>query len=194
MSAGSKSRRARDIRPESSIELVSPDSLDSKPVSLAVCYWENLRGGRNFPARTDITPRGMAPFLRNIVLIRVVDGGRDYEYRIVGDACVQAFGLNFRGARLTEVEAAEANYGLATRAAYEHVRTMGRPFALRGWVAPSIPSFFSYHETAFLPFGDNGTVDHILAASSFTPRAIDPEEARDVGNMLPVSWKVFNQI
>lgn len=195
MSADSTSHRAQDIRPGSSIELVSPETLDSKPVSLAVHYWEKLRGSRCFPAREDITPRDMAPFLRNIVLIRVVDGGRDYEYRIVGDACVQAFGSNFQGVRLTEVEAADANYGLATRAAYEHVRTtMGCPFALRGWVAPSIPSFFSYHETAFLPFGAKGTVDHILAASSFTPRAIDPDEARDVGNMLPVSWKVFNQL
>jgi hypothetical protein len=194
MSADSKSRRAQDVRPESSIELVSPETLDSKAVSLAVHYWEKLRGSRCFPAREDIAPRDMATFLRNIVLIRVVDGGRDYEYRIVGDACVQAFGSNFQGVRLTEVEAADANYGLATRAAYEHVRTMGRPFALRGWVAPSIPSFFSYHETAFLPFGANGTVDHILAASSFTPRAINPEEARDSGSMLPESWKAFNQV
>jgi len=194
MSAILKSRRARHTKPESSIELVSPETLDSRSVSLAVRYWQSLRGARRFPAREDITPRGMAPFLRNIVLIRVVDGGRDYEYRIVGDACVQAFGSNYQGTRLTEVEAIDANYGLATRAAYEHVRTMGQPFALRGWVAPSIPSFFSYHETAFLPFGENDTVDHILAASSFTPRAIDPEEPREAGSMLPDSWKAFNQL
>lgn len=194
MPAGSNLRPARDMRRESSIELVSPEALDSKPVSLALRHWERLRGARRFPARKELLPRDMAAFLRNIVLIRVIDGGRDYEYRIVGDACVQAFGSNYQGVRLTEVEAVDANYGLATRAAYEHVRTIGQPFAVRGWVAPSIPSLFSYHETAFLPLGENGAVDHILAASSFTPRAIDPEELRDIGNMLPESWKVFNKL
>ena len=50
--------------------------------------------------------------------VRVVDDGADYEYRIVGDANVQAFGSNFQGARLTEVEAVNPTYGLATRAAF----------------------------------------------------------------------------
>mgnify|MGYP001605220631 FL=1 len=194
MSAVSKMRRERDMSSDSSVELVSPGSLDSKPVSLAVRYWESLRGSRRFPARAMIAPRNMAAFLRNIVLIRVIEEGRDYEYRIAGDACVQAFGSNFQGTRLTDVEAVTPAYALATRAAYEHVRTAGCPFALRGWVAPSIPSLFSYHETAFLPLGESDVVDHILAASSFTPRAIDPEVARDVANMLPESWKAFNQL
>lgn len=193
MSAALKPRRARELRRETSVELVSPEALDSKPVCLAVRYWQDLRGTGRFPVREAITPRDMAPFLRNIVLIRVIDDGKDYEYRIVGDACVQAFGSNFRGARLTEVEAINPIYGLATRAAYEHVRTTGTPFALRGWVAPSTPSLFSYHETALLPLGKHDVVDHILAASSYTPRAIDPAEACDAGDLLPESWKTFSQ-
>ncbi|HEY8950158.1 MAG TPA: PAS domain-containing protein [Rhizomicrobium sp.] len=194
MSVGLKARRARELRMETSVELVSPETLDSRPVRLAVHYWQNLRRLQRFPARDMIVPRDMAPFLRNIVLIRVIDGGRDYEYRIVGDACVQAFGSNFQGARLTEVEAVNPAYGLATRAAYEHVRTTGAPFALRGWISPSTPSLFSYHETALLPLGKQDAVDYILAASSYTPRAIDPEEACDAGDLLPESWKTVNQI
>jgi hypothetical protein len=193
MSAGLKTRRTHTTTPESSVELVSPESLDSKPVSLAVRYWMGLCGTRRFPARREIRPREMAAFLRNIVLIRIVDGGRDYEYRIAGDACVQAFGANFCGARLTEIEAADPAFGLATRAAYEHVRTTGQPFALRGWVSPSAPSLFSYHETAFLPLGDNDTVDHIIAASSFTPRMANADEQHDIANVLPESWKAYSR-
>jgi hypothetical protein len=194
MSAAPKTNRPIDLSRESSVELVSPEALDSKPVSLAVRYWLGLCLDRSFPARADIEPRDMAPFLRNIVLIRVIEGGRDYEYRIVGDAYVQAMGSNFRGLRLTEVEAADPAYGLATRAAYEHVRITRQPFALRGWVSASVPSLFSYHETAFLPLGDNGEVDHILAASSFTPRMIDGDEQQEIGRLLPESWKTSNGI
>lgn len=194
MSAVLKTRHPRELRRETSVELVSPEALDSKPVCLAMRYWQDLRGAGRFPAREAITPRDMAPFLRNIVLIRIIDGGQDYEYRIVGDACVQAFGSNFRGARLSEVEAVNPTYGLATRAAYEHVRTTGSPFALRGWVSPSTPSLFSYHETALLPLGKHDVVDHILAASSYTPRAINPEEVCDAGGLLPESWKTVNQL
>lgn len=190
-----ESRRARDQKPESSsMEIVSHEALDSRAVSLAVRYWKSLRGSRRFPTRDDVTPRNMAPFLRNIVLIRVIDGGKDYEYRIAGDACVQAFGTNFQGMRLTGIETIDAHYGRATRVAYEHVRAMGVPFALRGWVAPSIASLFSYHETAFLPLGEGDTVDHLLVASSFTPRAIDPDESHAVADVLPESWKAFNQL
>jgi hypothetical protein len=64
---------------------------------------------------------------------------------------------------------------------------------LRGWVAPSTPSLFSYHETVLLPFGKRDTVDHILGVSSYTPRAIDPEEVCNAGDLLPESWKTFNK-
>jgi hypothetical protein len=191
MSAALKTHRS--LVPETSVELVLPETLDSRPVRLAVRYWQDLRGTGHFPSRETIAPRDMAPFLRHIVLIRIIDQGADYEYRIVGDACVQAFGTNFQGARLTEVEAVNPAYGLATRAAYEHVRTTGAPFALRGWVAPSTPSLFSYHETVLLPFGKRDTVDHILGVSSYTPRAIDPEEVCNASGLLPESWKTFNK-
>ncbi len=36
------------------------------------------------PARSELSPRDVRAILHNIVLIRVIDGGRDYEYRIVG--------------------------------------------------------------------------------------------------------------
>ena len=199
MQAGLKTRRASDKKPESSsIEIVSLQTLDSGPVSFAVRYWTGLRGARNFPPRNELSPRDMAPFLRNIVLLRVIDGGSDYEYRIVGDAFVQAFGADFRGTRLSAVEITNPDYGRAARATYEHVRVTGHPFALRGVVSPSTPSLFSYHETAFLPLGTEATVDHLLVATAFTPRLPNPEDTRTpadiLDDVLPDSWKGFAQL
>jgi hypothetical protein len=153
----------------SSIEIVAAGALDSGPVSAGVQYWSALKGARPFPSRNELVPGKMAKFLRNIVLVRVIDDGADYEYRVVGDAHVQAQGFNFRHMRLKEIEAKRIDF--ATRATYEHVRTTGLSFAVRGWIGRRVPqSRFSYHETAFLPLGENGKVDHLLIVSTYVPR------------------------
>jgi hypothetical protein len=185
------SRRAHDARPVSStIEIVAPKELTAKPVSLALGYWNNLRGTRPFPAREEIAPRDMVPFLRNVALARVIDNGRDYEYRIAGDAFVQAFGLNFKGMLLSQIEAQDPAYGQLTRVLYEHVRNQAQPFALRGVVPPTVPSRFTCHETIFFPLGKDGMVDHLMATTSFTPRSTDLEETPPDA-VLPASWKEF---
>jgi hypothetical protein len=161
-----------DAPKESSVHIVAAELLDSVPVSAALHYWKSLKGVRRFPAREELTPRRMAPFLRNIVLLRIIDDGADYEYRIVGDAHVQAQGLNFQGMRLSEVEAIAPEPGKLSRATYGHVRVTREPFAVRGWVGRDVPaSKYCYYETAFLPLGKNDVMDHILVATSYAPRA-----------------------
>ena len=158
-----------DTQESPSVQIVSPETLNSAPVSVAWRYWNALRGARPFPARSDLVPREMASFLRNIVLVRVLDSGKDYEYCIVGDAHVQAQGFDFRHLRLTQVEAAKIDF--STRATYEHVSNTAMPFTVRGWIGLHITDTrFSYHESVFLPLGANGVVDHLLIVSAYTPR------------------------
>ena len=163
-------RRAYDAKPApSSAEVVALNDLKSKLLVLALQYWNDLRGTRPFPAREEITPRGMAPFLHNVVLVRVIDGGVDYEYRIAGEAFVNAFGMNFKGMLLSQVQISDPDYGHATHAVYECVRNIGQPFALRGTVG-SPTARFSAYETIFFPLGKDGVVDHLLCASVYTSR------------------------
>jgi hypothetical protein len=164
-------QRARQAPDASTVEIVAYDALDSTPVSAAVRYWDGLRGSRPLPAREELEPAKMAKFLRNIVLVRVLDGGADYEYRVVGDAHVQAHGYNFRHKRLKEIEATRVDF--STRATYEHVRTTSLPFAVRGWIGRHVPqSRFTYHESVFLPLGAKGLVDHLLIVSTYVPRGL----------------------
>jgi hypothetical protein len=163
--------RAVEAPESSSIEIVSPEALESDPVRAGVQYWNELRGTRRFPARSELAPPKMTKFLRNLVLVRVLDGGADYEYRVVGDAHVQAQGFNFRHMRLKQIE--ETRVDFTTRATYEHVRTTALPFAIRGWIGRYVPqSRFAYHETAFLPMGMSGVVDHLLIVSTYVPRGV----------------------
>ncbi|HEY1836799.1 MAG: PAS domain-containing protein [Rhizomicrobium sp.] len=160
-----------DAPETSSIEIVSPEALHSEAVRAAVAYWNALRANRPYPRRDELLPAAMAKFLRHIVLVRVLGGGADYEYRVVGDAHVQAQGYNFRHMRLKEIEALRVDF--ATRATYEHVRITALPFAVRGWIGRyESRSRFSYHETAFLPLGAGGVVDHLLIVSTYVPRGV----------------------
>ena len=134
-----------------------------------------LRGTRKLPARGELSPRDMRGILRNVVLLRVVDGGDDYEYRIVGQQFVWAYGTQFKDMRLTQIEAAAPEHGARMRKMYEHVRDTAAPLAIRGWVGRDVSaSRFVYYESILLPFADDGqTVDHILVTSVYVPKAPD---------------------
>ena len=155
--------------------VIAPDEIDNAIGRTAYAYWRMLRGTRKMPARSELSPRDMKGILRNVVLLRVIDGGLDYEYRVVGQLFVWAYGAQFRHKRLTQVEAAAPEHGARMRQLYEHVRTHAEPLALRGWVGREEPDArFVYYESVLLPFAPDGeTVDHILVASVYVPKAPD---------------------
>lgn len=111
-----------------------------------------------------MTLRGMAAVLPFSVIVGVIDAGADYEYCYVGEAQRQAFGVWFKGLRLTQIEAAAPPLGAILRATYEQVRASGTPSLVRGRSDHEPPnSQLLYHETTFLPLGtDDSAVDHIL--------------------------------
>jgi len=151
---------------------VASDELENPVLRDGVAYWHGLKAGRKLPAPSDLSPREMASLLRHIVLLRVLDGGRDYEYRIAGDAHVEAYGHHLRGTRISECTEPSPDLGKAMHGLYEHVRTTAQPFALRGSVGRNNRDFrFVYFESALLPLGEDGeTVDHILIVSIYVPR------------------------
>ena len=155
--------------------VIAPDEIDNAAGRAAYAYWRMLKGGRAMPARAELSPRDMRGILRNVVLLRVLGGGTDYEYRIVGELFVWAYGLQFRDMRLSQIEAAAPEHGARMRKLYEHVRTSAEPLAFQGWVGREIPkSRFVYYESLLLPLADDGaTVDHILIASFYVPKAAD---------------------
>ncbi len=159
----------------SSLYVASLDELDNAVVRTGANYWRLLRRDRKIPARADLSPKDLRAILRHVVILQVLDGGKDYEYRITGDAHVEAYGLNFNAMRLSTIEAASPYFGNMMRGLYEHVRVTAEPFAVRGWVGREVADArFVYFESVFLPFGDDGeTVDHLACVSVYVPRAPD---------------------
>jgi len=159
----------------STVVVIAPDEIENAVGRTAYAYWRMLRADRAMPARSQLSPRDMRGILRNVVLLRVLDGGRDYEYRIVGEQFVWAYGFQFRDMRLTQIEAVDNEHGARMRKLYEHVRTGAEPLAIRGWVGPEAhDTRFVYYETLLAPLADDGEiVDHILVVSFHVPRAPD---------------------
>jgi hypothetical protein len=134
----------------------------------AFSVWSELKGEGRFPAREAMTPRAMAPFLRNIVVVRVVENGKEYEFRIVGDAIVQVQGESFQGMTLAEIDAKLPGYGTTLRPIYDKVVADGEPRAYRGHVPNSPLKRAFSHESLLLPLGADGSaVDHILVVGAY---------------------------
>lgn len=72
-------------------------TLKSSYLRQLYVYWDEKRGSRAMPARTDIDPVEMATFLPHIVLLDVESAPRRYRYRLVGTAVAEAFGEEITG-------------------------------------------------------------------------------------------------
>lgn len=134
----------------------------------ALAVWNELKGTGRFPNRDAMSPRAMAPFLRNIVLVRVLEDGKEYEFRIVGDAIVQVQGGGFQGHTLTEIDAKLPGYGAFLRPIYDLLVAAGEPHAYRGHVPDGPVKRAFAHETLLLPLGADAAVDHILVVGAYT--------------------------
>jgi hypothetical protein len=149
-------------------ERVQIDSIHDPLLNQAFSVWSELKGEARFPQREAMTPRVMAPFLRNIVLVRVLENGKEYEFRIVGDAIVQVQGESFQGMTLAQIDAKLPGYGATLRPIYGKLVAEGEPRAYRGHV-PDAPLKRAFsHESLLLPLGADGkTVDNILIVGAY---------------------------
>ena len=127
--------------PENVSGVLALDKLESPIVRQGLDYWLKLRGDRLYPSRSEMAPRELASLLRHVVLLRVVAGGADYEYRIVGDAHVISHGFNMQGMRVSDVDKFSPGYSPFSRASM--TAQFGVAMRMRfadGWSAVKIGS------------------------------------------------------
>ena len=151
---------------------VALDDLENAPLISLFEIWNRLRGERLFPARSELTAKSIGRFLRNISIASILDEGRDYEFRIIGDAHVEAYAASYQGKKLSNLVADSPTFGAVIKGAYDNVRFKKRPLAFRGLMGRDFPDVrFVYHESVYLPFGTaDDVVDHVITASVYVPR------------------------
>ena len=160
------SQNAPEMNPKRN-RRIALEAIDNAVLLDGIALWRALSKDRPYPSRNAITPRVMKPLLRNTTLVRVIDGGRDYEYRIVGDAYVMAHGVSFQGKLWSETAALSPGYYKYIKPIYDAVVRDAAIIATRGWIERGAGSAgHVYCEYVFLPLGDT-EVDHILIFAAY---------------------------
>lgn len=146
---------------------------ESRTIKRAVAYWDDLRAGRRFPARSQVTLRGLGRLAKNAALVRVIDGGADYEFRFVGHEPTAAIGINLQGRRMSEPQVESVMSANFRRRLYDHVVRTAMPWLFKSRMVNHIGLRLPVcSETAFLPLGaEEHTVDHLLGFTVFCSKA-----------------------
>ncbi|MDR3528322.1 MAG: PAS domain-containing protein [Rhizomicrobium sp.] len=149
--------------PTASFAVIGVEELRFAQLRQGYAYWESLCGGRAFPARDQLQPRCMAPLLTNLILIRVIDHGLDFEYRIVGDEVSRAYRSQLNLRRLSEVGKEMPTAATYWGDVYRDICKHGKPWAVRYSPGLDGEGHFSEAEAVLLPLGpSDDAVNHIL--------------------------------
>ena len=170
------SHDSHDAPGYTSLEPVALSDLKNPLVRGAVVLWHSLCNDRRFPAHADLDPRMLASFQDYMILLKVIEGGEDFEYRFVGKNQAQAYKYPVEGYLITQTLERSSKYGPMIFAGYRYIQQSGIPFAMRGWVGEDyVTANFSYFETVALPLGPSDDyVDYIVVFSAFAPRDLNP--------------------
>jgi hypothetical protein len=116
-------------------------------------YWEEKRGGRPMPSRSDIDPVELRKYLPGIILIDVVGDARRYVYRLVGTREVAMRGKDPTGQSMIEGFFA-ANLEAALAIPDQVVATKAPYFLFRDFTAPD--GRLGYEDLIMLPLSEDG--------------------------------------
>lgn len=82
-------------------EILSADSAEHPHLRALLDYWDRERGDAAMPARPKIV-KEIGPLLKRVHFSDVIDGGRDFRFRLLGDAVFQCLDANQIGRMVSE--------------------------------------------------------------------------------------------
>jgi hypothetical protein len=156
------------------IELIDLEQIANPVLLEGATYWKSLCGAKSYPAREQVNPRDIKGALNNLILLKVIDGGADFEHRILGDAVVRAYRVEGHGRKLSDIEAVSPELGAKLRRVYSAVVQARRPINVRIRIGQDSPEVnYSAGEVAFFPLGpSDDIVDHLMGFAAFTWRSV----------------------
>jgi len=83
------------------VSFKSADQLVSERLVGVLDAWKRTAGGRMAPKREEITPSLLRNALPWIWMIDVIDGGKDFRFRIAGERVIQFMGRRYAGELLS---------------------------------------------------------------------------------------------
>jgi hypothetical protein len=148
--------------------VVDPPTIKEPLLNAVREYWRSKCAGRRMPRRADLDVLEMRAFMGSMFLFDVIDGGRDFRFRLIGTHLVEKFGRDSTGKTFNEVysggDPGAVNW---LRGVYERVATEAVPIWSR---APldQVGRDFVVSTAIHLPLSaDGATVNMIFGASTF---------------------------
>lgn len=107
-----------------SVWVDAAESIDHVDLQALYRYWDAKRAGRRLPSRRDMDVLEMQPWLGHLVLLDIIDGGRDFLVRIHGTVAASRAGED-----LTKRPLSSSSHPVARNAMleYRQVAEEGRP-------------------------------------------------------------------
>lgn len=148
---------------------IEPCDVQTAPLRKGFVLWQELRGTRLFPSRGQMSPRVLGPLLRNTILIKVLDEGREFQVRVIGDAIVAVQNDPVQGLTTAEIDKMLPGFGKVLHRNYSIVCTAKAPRAMRGLFQRDADKRMFHREHLILPLGNtDDAVDHILSLIVYT--------------------------
>jgi|OM-RGC.v1.019208492 hypothetical protein len=167
----------------------SPDQLlpDGAPNDLRrlVAYWIAKADGRPMPSFGEFDPVDVPWALSRLYVVRVIDGGADFVYRLAGEAINERHGLTLAGKRSSDLFPLEV-----TRQIFDRWRRIiSEPAACyTDSEHPTNAGWRIRGRRVVLPLGiGEGPADHVLGMTIFDSPSEVPSAINDAG-LSDVRW------
>jgi hypothetical protein len=141
---------------------VDPAHLAHPTLAAVKAYWDEKRGARRMPSRTDISPIDIKEHLGWICMLDVLPDFADFRYRLIGTKVIRYFRAESTGKTISEA------FGPFGPGAVKGVLAIHRKVArdcvpLRvhgdaGWLGAAYQNF----ESLYLPLSDDGETCNIV--------------------------------
>jgi hypothetical protein len=147
---------------------LDPSHLKNPTLAVLLKWWNEKRGARAMPSRADVKPAELKPCLSSILMLDVLEGGRDFRHRIVGEDIADYFAWNPTGTTVKEAFATQPEplrktvLQIYRCAVAQQVPVYA--FGETGWAAKSVERCEALH----LPLSDDGvSVNFLLSGFVF---------------------------
>ena len=138
----------------------SPGRDTPEPIRFLLAYWRGRAAGGGIPGMGEIDALALRPALGYIALLDIVDGGRDFRYRLYGTILAAVAGFDMTG-RLASEHKASPHITHFYIASYRAAVTRGRAFFSEH--RPASTQITKGWHRVVLPFaGADGSVQRFL--------------------------------
>jgi hypothetical protein len=147
------------------VELI--DRPDARLIDDLLDYWSRKRAGRIGPRRADIDPAEITRHLPHLLMVDVIEGGRDFRFRLVGTRIVDGLGHDNTGKRFSEAFGDQPEALAQLNALFKLVVDRKVPVFGRGRVFWLPEAQYRRYTAGSMPLSEDGVSVNIILSEMF---------------------------